>query len=318
MKSNGGLRSQGLTLVELLVVIAIIGILVGLLLPAVQAAREAARRMQCSNNLKQIGLAMHNYHDTHLRFPPGSIGTAFTSSSTDLDNKFGPLVHILPYIEQGPLYDQVDFNVSFCAPVNHKIAATRIDAYLCPSYAGEESGKDQFYQYGGSNPSFDAVISNYLAVGGYHPTGHQNFKSTTTLGDSSRYGMFFANSKTRMADVIDGTSNTMMYAEFRPTIMKDIGWSTWKVNSRWSPWVGGIYLEGSGSTRGTRYGPNQLTPYTGNQANDWTLLPFSSQHPGGVQIVMADGSVRFAAETVDILTWRAISTKGGNETVAPW
>jgi len=321
-------RRSAFTLIELLVVIAIIAILVALLLPAVQQAREAARRSQCKNNLKQLGLALHNYHDVQRVFPPGSIGTAFTANALPRVSKFGPLVQILPYVDQANLYTQVDFGTSFCDPVNAGIAKTRIVGYFCPSYPGDKSASDQFYQWGSppsgsANPAFEAAITNYLAVGGYHPTGQQNFSSRTSLGAPERYGIFYSDSNTRIADVTDGTSNTMMYGEFRPSIMQEITdvdgarYPTWSFNSRWSPWVAGIYLEGGGSTRGTRYGPNQLTPKAKpqNQAADWTLLPFSSSHPGGVHMLFADGSVNFISDNIDINLWRSLSTRAGGEVV---
>lgn len=314
-RSNPSIQTRrAFTLIELLVVIAIIAILVALLLPAVQQAREAARRSTCKNNLKQIGIALHNYHDTHSTLPPGSIGTAFTDNATSKLNKFGPLVFILPFIEQHALYERIDFSTSFCDPVNKEIAKTRMSGYLCPSYDGAKSASDQFYQFGPSNPSFEAAITNYLAVGGFNPTGNQNFSSfPSSLGDSKRYGAFFTNSNIKLRDLLDGTSNTMLYGEFNPMMMQDIGWPTWNINSRWSPWVAGLYLEGGGSTRGTRYGPNQKSPYTGYQSNDWTLLPFSSRHRGGVQMLMGDGVIKFISDSIDISLWRNLSTKAGGE-----
>jgi hypothetical protein len=126
-------------------------------------------------------------------------------------------------------------------------------------------------------------------------------------------GMFYVNSATRMADVTDGTSNTFMYGEFRPDFMVPIGYGQMDNDSRWSPWVMGILLEGSGGVKGMRYGPNQIFPKNA-YAQDWTLLPFSSQHPDGCNMLNADASTIFVNNTVDINVWRARSSMGGGET----
>ena len=298
-------RRKGFTLIELLVVIAIIAILIALLLPAVQQAREAARRSQCKNNLKQLGLALHNYHDTFTVFPPGSIGYSFTKAAGDNSNQtFSPLVMILPYIDQAPLYNKFDFNVGYNDAPNDALAGP-IPAFLCPSYAGPTSGSEHGYRPS-SNSSVKAVTC-YLGVGGYNATGNQSF--TTDRG-----GMFFVNSSIGMRDITDGTSNTFMYGEFRPTIMADVGWP-WNQDQRWSPWVRGISLEGSGAAKGTRYNPNQVFAKTTAYTNDMTNLPFSSQHVGGVHMLNADGSVVFVSENVDSGNWRSRSTRAGGEVV---
>lgn len=314
---NGIRRFRGFTLVELLVVIAIIGILIALLLPAVQAAREAARRSQCTNNLKQLGLGMHNYESAVKCFPPGMLGNTFTANSTDVPqlNAFGPLVRILPYVEQQALYAKFNLNESYANPVNRPFAAQEIPGYLCPSYAGKTQASA--YQYRGFPNSFTAAVTCYVGVLGY----------TTTVGGGScalnspggpqpttkQTGMFYVNSKTRIADVTDGTSNTFMYGEFRPTIMELVGWTPFDYDSRWSPWVMGILLEGSGAVKGMLYGPNQVFPKTA-YTTDWTALPFSSQHPGGCMMLNADGSTAFASNTIDINIWRARASMAGDET----
>lgn len=303
-------RRGGFTLIELLVVIAIIAVLIALLLPAVQQAREAARRSQCKNNMKQIGLALHNYHDTFTVFPPGGIGYNFTASNTDTPQLgvYSPLVHILPYIDQAPLYSKFDFNQSFAHPTNAPNAGTRMNAYLCPSYAGATTGTA--YQYRGFS-AFSATATNYLGVAGYVTAGNQNASAKTNL-PANQLGIFWANSDTRIRDITDGTSSTFIYGEFRANMMEVLGYGAMDPDSRWSPWVLGITLEGSGSVKGMRFGPNQLPPKVA-YAQDWTQLPFSSQHTGGVHMLNADGSTVFASDNIDITVWRARSSRAGGE-----
>ncbi|QDT66990.1 DUF1559 domain-containing protein [Calycomorphotria hydatis] len=320
---------RGFTLIELLVVIAIIAVLIALLLPAVQQAREAARRSQCKNNLKQIGIALHNYHDTHRAFPPGSIGWSFTASSTDGDgssgpgnapqmNTMGPLVMILPFIEQAAIYERLDFEESYQNPVNRGFAAEVITTYLCPSYAGPRIIQEHGYRYS-PNTSTDKAITNYLGVAGYKTSGADaDIRSESSL-PSTQLGIFYPNSDTRIRDITDGTSNTFIYGEFRPSIMSDIGWENSQgpggcYDNRCSPWIRGITLEGSGATKVMRYGPNQLFAQS-TYANDWTVLPFSSEHTGGVQMLHADGSIIFVSDNIDITLWQSLGSKSGGEVI---
>jgi len=301
------------TLIELLVVIAIIAILVALLLPAVQQAREAARRSSCKNNMKQLGLALHNYHETHTRFPPGGIGWTFTATSTDPQvNVMGPLVLLLPYLEESAIYDQFNFSESYANPANVDLASNRISTYFCPSYAGNEMVSEHGYR--GWNTSTSKAITNYLGVAGYATTGNRISVTSGTSFPGNRQGIFWPNSDTTMAKIKDGTSNTFIMGEFRPSIMSDIGWGTSGscFDNRCSPWVRGITLEGSGFIKTMRYGPNQIFPKTA-YIDDWTALPFSSDHAGGVQMLNADGSVVFISDNIDINLWRYLGTRDGGE-----
>lgn len=210
--------SLGFTLIELLVVIAIIAILVALLLPAVQQAREAARRSSCKNNLKQLGLALHNYHDTHGVFPPGAVH----GSST---NQLSWHVFTLPYIEQGPLYDTIDFdNVGEGyggRTLATQISRHRIETFLCPSTSHVNSRQATLYTthyYGNAgaknltDSSGDRVAHETVA---YQCTGGAACRTdnTSNYGGFSQTGIFTANSRTSFRDIQDGTSNTIMVME---------------------------------------------------------------------------------------------------------
>lgn len=309
------LKITGFTLIELLVVIAIIAILIALLLPAVQQAREAARRSQCKNNLKQLGLALHNYHDAHGLFPPGSVGYVYTDGGNVpvRATSFGPLALLLPYMDQGTIYNLIDFTRNFCDPVNTPQMKTVLSTLICPSYSGPPtSSQGQWYQLS-SRTRFEAAITNYLAVMGYNTSGAT--QTAATAPPQNMRGTFWANSNTRMRDFIDGSSNTLVYGEYRPTILVDVGWGTWDYDSRWAPWAGGIMIEGSIGVRGMRYGPNQIIPKGAYAVNDATLLPFSSGHTGGVHMLRGDGGTVFVNNNIDIGIWRGLSTVAANEVI---
>jgi prepilin-type N-terminal cleavage/methylation domain-containing protein len=203
-------RCRAFTLIELLVVIAIIAILIALLLPAVQQAREAARRSQCKNNLKQMGLALHNYHDVHLVFPPGNCSPA-TSLGYGSGTSTGHNLHagILPYIDQAPLYNRLNwsvapaFNQTSVDTVHEAAVQTIITAYICPS-----SQTTTLFSYSSSYPIYVQGIAQYVGIEG----------SDQLLAPGSTYisngGTFFRNSKIGIHKITDGTSNTMLVGEY--------------------------------------------------------------------------------------------------------
>ncbi|MEX2357714.1 MAG: DUF1559 domain-containing protein, partial [Pirellulaceae bacterium] len=194
----------GFTLVELLVVIAIIGVLVALLLPAVQQAREAARRMQCSNNLKQMGLACHNYLDTHRDyFPPGS----FYHTTKKGSHSFA--VAMLPFLEQNALYELYDFSIEPLAAGNAVVRRSPVNAFFCPSYDGPPVNT--------SGSAFsDGALLTYLGIAGvfYNDTALDNGVTPISHGDIPSNGVLSFDGPRRAAEIIDGLSNTVMIGEF--------------------------------------------------------------------------------------------------------
>ncbi len=304
-------RRLGFTLIELLVVIAIIAILIALLLPAVQQAREAARRSECKNNLKQLGIALHNYHDTHRVFPPGSIGYSNVAQTPQV---FSPLVMILPFIDQGTLYNKLNFDVSYAHAPNNQYKAAIIPGFLCPSYSGPRIADEGGYKL--VAPQLPAAATNYLGVCGYNTSGETVNASARANFADDQLGTFWASSNTRIRDITDGTSNTMVYGEFKADSLSDYDPAiSWSADERWSPWMRGIIIEGGGSVKSTRFGPNRMPPVN-TAAKDWTLLPFSSQHEGGVHMLMGDGSTHFISENINLTVWRNLSARADGQPVS--
>ncbi|QDS89093.1 putative major pilin subunit [Rosistilla ulvae] len=288
---------KGFTLVELLVVIAIIGILVGLLLPAVQQAREAARRMSCTNNLKQLGLAIHNYHDVFRVFPPGGNG------SYDLavrSNQLSLHTFLLPFLEQGNVHDQIDFSGSSYLTERNS-SANRVDAFLCPSSTREFDATTS----GGSLSYPDLYTAHYLGVMGPKGVNAQTggtYQSDETLasnGGFARQGVFYDLSKIKFRDITDGTSNTFALGE--------LSWND--AGTVFRMWVRGCGGSACTSCKNIVDGIGITPAVSGNFNN----VSFGSQHPGGAHFVQCDGSVRFVSETVDLGLYKATASRNGGE-----
>ena len=283
-------RRSAFTLIELLVVISIIAILVSLLLPAVQQAREAARRVRCQNNMKQIGLALHNYLDTHSVFPPGWVAAKGLNSFEH--NYFGWATMILPQLDQANLYNQLDFNVNMDEGPNRELVATKIDTFLCPT----DDAPDVY----NSVPRDLALgVSNYPGVGGF------------TVCALRAEGLFKWNGAARIGDVLDGTSNTMMVGE---RVARQ------PIEDRIPVWSG-VYMT-------EQFGLNLevVLGWTAIPLNRPTLSEhgFSSYHRGGANFVFADGHVRFISDSINstsngqIGTYQSLSSINGGEVVGEY
>jgi Tfp pilus assembly protein PilE len=290
-------------LIELLVVIAIIAILIALLLPAVQQAREAARRSQCKNNLKQLGLALHNYHDTFNTLPPGAIQVF----ETNAQNEATWISMILPYIDQAPLYNRANFSSCFgcvSAPGNpsYEIVSPILTAMICPS--DPNSGMLAFGVY---------RRGNYVANSGIGA-----LRSSSNPSDPARTysGPFTMNSSRKFRDFVDGTSNTAMLAELLNSTGNDFrGVMHYPEGALYQhDRVPNTSIPDEERTVFCVSGPR--VPCTGTSTShlDRALVYSSrSYHIGGAHITLADGSVRFISENLSLVTWQALGTQGNSE-----
>ncbi len=285
-----GRRACGFTLVEVLVVIAIIGVLVSLLLPAVQSARESARRMSCQNNLKQIALATHSYHDAYKFLPPASTATNLAGSSG--------FAAILPYIEQASLYSLYDFSKGNSDAANLQAVSQRIKTYICPSC---------FFVRKVPNPDCDAnsrAPGTYaFSVGSNDPYG-SNGPTNGAIGTAGTQ-------QTNFAMITDGTSNTLLAGEshwgFRDYLFTS-GPCSGQVRGGFSYWSSPYPLATAFSTKGP-FNPKAL------DGDSLRLFNFRSTHIAGVNFANVDGSVRFISESIDHATLDALATRDGGETV---
>jgi prepilin-type N-terminal cleavage/methylation domain-containing protein/prepilin-type processing-associated H-X9-DG protein len=306
---------RAFTLVELLVVIAIIGLLVALLLPAVQAAREAARRSQCCNNLKQIGLAAQNYHDLMRSFPPGYCASVpYVDGANDTRAGWGWGAFILSYLEQDAARTNINFSLPVEAPQNAKVVQTGLAVYLCPS-DGAPAAPFPVPNSGGAAVASAAASSYAACVGG----------DESSVSDATGAGIFYRNSGTRFGDITDGASTTILVGERAWTNAQGI----------WAGAISGaVCLRGAENpcpAGGAAFGeaPELVLAHTHlNNATsdlDGGLDDFSSRHVGGSYFAFADGSVRFfpsvsgdgagGAYTGDSLIFQALGTRAGHEVV---
>jgi prepilin-type N-terminal cleavage/methylation domain-containing protein/prepilin-type processing-associated H-X9-DG protein len=309
-------KRTGFTLVELLVVIAIIAVLIGLLLPAVQKVRAAAARMQCANNLKQLGLAMHNYHDTMGTFPPAYVNKGpYGNSRFAFTHGWAPF--LLPYVEQQPLYNLYRWDYPVYAPENQLVVAKHLRLFQCPSTP--EPGR---YMTFGPYAFFgtEGACGDYTIALGVDPVLAQlgrvdsvgNCRGALTNTPTPALGLSPAPAGTRLTDITDGTSTTILLTEVagRPRL-----WQAGKAGpdqalegGPWDHYKGPIILQGSSFDGTTKPGPCAL-----DCTNNGEVYAF---HTGGANAAFADGHVQFLKAGMDIRILARLITRAGGEVVS--
>jgi prepilin-type N-terminal cleavage/methylation domain-containing protein/prepilin-type processing-associated H-X9-DG protein len=293
-------RRPGFTLIELLVVIAIIAVLIALLLPAVQSAREAARRMQCINNLKQMGLATANYESANAIYPAANFYTHQGNSQFG----FSEFVAMANYLEQGPVYNAANFSTSPYSPANITVGSISVSVLACPSDPSAGSGVSMavagadYFPYGQTVPaSFQALnqgISFYFGNSGpWNANGFNQAANpfTTDPGLSAHeLGVIVDQGSVKLASITDGTSNTMLFSE------KGHGFLSATSQTYYDYWNDG---DPGLSVFEARFPPNMMKKYSKTAVAYWGLNNAKSFHPGGVNVGFCDGSVHFIKETID-------------------
>jgi prepilin-type N-terminal cleavage/methylation domain-containing protein/prepilin-type processing-associated H-X9-DG protein len=321
----------GFTLIELLVVIAIIAVLISLLLPAVQQAREAARRVQCKNNLKQIGLALHNYMGVYTVFPPGGTWPHPVGASGSAGGPFSPQARLLPYLEQANLENLIDFSKPYGDQPT--VSKVRVAPFVCPSEIEDHAtanGKHWAFTYA-------ANVGQWFV-----------WDAATRTNGSGAFGQ---NTKFSSGHFTDGLSNTILFAEVKafqpyvrpnadpastavpvdPTALAIPAGQTARLSAH-TEWVEGRSPQYSFTTT---FGPNARVPYTdaagvaypsvdyvsrtevgapaATNARTYAAITSRSYHPGQVNLLLGDGSVRGASDNIDLVTWRALGSRAGGE-----
>ena len=326
--NEGSSARRAFTLVELLVVIAIIGILVALLLPAVQSAREAARRMQCGNNLKQLGLALHNYHLSFNRFPLGASHPTDTNWGTINNDHHGSfIVGLLPFFEQQVMYDACDFKTdtayNSALPGGQKLHEIWLSVLLCPSDEKKFlDGNPLYHNQPNSTKGQKWAISNYGASMGNQafgacPFGGNQFGNGPSFHGHDLTGAQISGVFSHIAwgaaieDIRDGTSNTIAIGEIRPKCSwhaRD-GWM--HINSLWFATTCPINYKNCENEPGYNA--------SCSASNAWSCdMGFKSQHTGGAQFVFGDGSVHFLSETIDYVTYQKLGDRRDGQTIGAY
>jgi len=347
------------TLIELLVVIAIIAVLIALLLPAVQSAREAARRAQCTNNLKQIGLALHNYETANGAFPPSGESTNFnvTPATTQfVDGGWSALARVLPYMEGGNSFNSLNFAVDYneATGMNYTGCSTVVNVFLCPSATRSPEGgrdgidpNDPITQTGGGYGMNDYGATNYTDI---DPNGNQtyaaSFPATPFRNKYARANGLLHQGKTRIAEATDGLSNTIAIGEDagrdprylspyteayydgvnpRPILgLGPAGLAQGAFRRFWR-WAEADEAYGVSGQPNNKFRPDHEAnpfpwiygpPYVAQGTNAGNNDELFSFHPGGVNVLMGDGSVRFLKDSVNVITLRGLVTLAGGEVLS--
>ena len=306
-------RRSAFTLIELLVVIAIIAIQIGLLLPAVQKVREAAARLKCQNNMKQIGLGLHNYHDANFKFPPG--GAAINTTTAATNDGMGFHVYILPYVEQSALFGQFNLAATFTTAPNRNLGAVRVPIYLCPS-----NGTDVYTENASENAATGdrGWAAHYHGVMGpndsasaapVYKVNYVNSKGATTAnGGQALQGVLGRDTEVALTQIPDGTSNTFLVGETSWTRGSGlaVGYRVWHRGCNGNNGLACISCRNVGNGLGT--------VWAGGGANAaYNNFSFGSTHPGATNFLYCDGSVRAVSNNVSLGVLMATASRDGGE-----
>jgi len=325
-------RRRAFTLIELLVVIAIIAVLIALLLPAVQSAREAARRAQCVNNLKQMGLALHNYESGNGSFPIGLVRYTRPNCDANSNRRHTLFAFILPYMEQAAVYNGLNFHFGASSTTNITAQETKIAAYVCPSdlpSTGPINPPGGPLQYIGVNQGSYAGVAGNIELFRYRYEPGTNNNNCNHLEGN---GSFVISWNYKISSISDGTSNTLFVGETSRFVGQPASWQNPWNYGEWFDLVGGV---GGGSmVMGIAYtaarpssrlvdadvipiiDPDPFTWYQKAAAQAYGNHGFRSLHPGGVNFLMGDGSVKFIKSGISLPTYWALGTRAGGEVIS--
>ena len=317
---------KAFTLIELLVVIAIIAVLISVLLPAVQSAREAARRIQCVNNLKQIGLTVHGFHDTNNQFPSSLRPSGLTTAP-----RIAGVLRLLPFMDQKPLYDNYNLQLTWGDVSNSTLARTRLSVFICPSSPADVTRLDGIPEISPWTPTAAAII-DYSPIANIDP---RLYTAGLLAQAGSGNGILEKNATVTMARVSDGLSNTILFAEsagrpfkyFKGGKLRNSNLSASRINGGgWARPASDISFKGSSADGSSVIGQCPLNCTNGDDIaaaafpnpiyNTEGTSEVYAFHPGGAGILLGDGSVRFVKESINLKIFAALITRDGGEVMS--